>query len=217
MNLENRIAARRDKGKSTPRDEGPRTPGGTRAGRIGRPHTYVNRLRKERRWPDLDGIRRGQIYLADLDPVIGSEQGGVRPVLVVQNDRGNRCARTVIVAPLTGRARRGMPTHVALPASGGLRRVSTVMLEQVRTIDKTRLGDRMGAAAEQEMAKVDMAIRVSLGLDSSRGVIPLCGTCSCQFREAGYRLSALTPESTIGSPFAYCGSHAGRDYVIVGP
>ena len=112
-------------------------------------------------------IRRGDIYYADLRPVIGSEQGGVRPVLIIQNDTGNRYSPTVIAAAITsqtGKAR--LPTHIALPVNEncGLNRDSIILLEQVRTLDKKRLRERMGHVEEQVMEKVDTAIAVSFGL-----------------------------------------------------
>ena len=111
-------------------------------------------------------VKRGEIYYADLSPVVGSEQGGVRPVLIVQNDTGNRHSPTVIAAAITsqtGKAR--LPTHISLAAmSCGLPKDSVVLLEQVRTIDKRRLKERMGALDGQDMGKVDHAISVSFGL-----------------------------------------------------
>ena len=112
-------------------------------------------------------VHRGDIYYADLSPVVGSEQGGIRPVLIIQNDTGNRYSPTVIAAAITsqtGKAR--LPTHIALPVneSCGLNRDSIILLEQVRTLDKKRLRERMGHVEEQVMEKVDTAIAVSFGL-----------------------------------------------------
>lgn len=113
-------------------------------------------------------IKRGDIYYADLSPVVGSEQGGVRPVLIVQNDVGNRHSPTVIAAAITsqtGKAR--LPTHIELAAqSYGLSRDSVVLLEQIRTIDKKRLKERMGRVDDGMMDKIDTAIAVSFGLTS---------------------------------------------------
>jgi len=112
-------------------------------------------------------VKRGDIYYADLSPVVGSEQGGVRPVLIIQNDTGNRYSPTVIAAAITsqtGKAR--LPTHIDLPVtqSRGLSRDSVVLLEQVRTLDKKRLREKMGHVEESVMEKVDLAIAVSFGL-----------------------------------------------------
>jgi len=114
-------------------------------------------------------VRRGDIFYADLSPVVGSEQGGIRPVLIVQNDTGNRHSPTVIAAAITsqlGKAR--LPTHIEIPApSSGLSRDSVILLEQVRTLDKSRLRERMGKVDSATMNKVDSAIAVSLGLGPS--------------------------------------------------
>jgi len=111
-------------------------------------------------------VKRGDIYYADLSPVVGSEQGGMRPVLIAQNDTGNRHSPTVIAAAITsqiGKAR--LPTHIELSArSYGLSRDSVILLEQMRTIDKSRLRERMGKVDDAVMSKVDGAIAVSLGL-----------------------------------------------------
>ena len=111
-------------------------------------------------------VKRGDIYYADLSPVVGSEQGGMRPVLIVQNDTGNKHSPTVIAAAITsqtGKAR--LPTHIELNAqSVGLSRDSVILLEQIRTIDKSRLRERMGKLHENTMTKVDNAIAVSFGL-----------------------------------------------------
>ena len=114
----------------------------------------------------LSGVKRGDIYYADLSPVVGSEQGGMRPVLIVQNDTGNRHSPTVIAAAITsqmGKAK--LPTHLELEArSFGLTKDSVVLLEQIRTIDKKRLKEKMGRASPEFMQKVDNAIAVSFGL-----------------------------------------------------
>lgn len=115
---------------------------------------------------DHSVVKRGDIYYADLSPVVGSEQGGVRPVLIVQNDTGNRHSPTVIAAAITsqtGKAR--LPTHISVaPLSCGLPKESVILLEQVRTLDKRRLREKMGRLDDGVMRKVDTAIAVSLGL-----------------------------------------------------
>ena len=112
-------------------------------------------------------VKRGDIFYADLSPVVGSEQGGVRPVLIVQNDTGNRHSPTVIAAAITsqtGKAR--LPTHIEILAEKGygLHKDSVVLLEQVRTLDKKRLREHMGHVDEGLMNQVDSAIAVSFGL-----------------------------------------------------
>ena len=113
-----------------------------------------------------DSIKRGEVFYADLSPVVGSEQGGVRPVLIVQNDVGNQHSPTVIAAAITSsRSKAPLPTHIALQGGqSGLTRDSIVLLEQMRTIDKRRLREKMGAVDESLMRQVDEAISISLAL-----------------------------------------------------
>lgn len=111
-------------------------------------------------------VKRGDIYYADLSPVIGSEQGGVRPVLIIQNDIGNRYSPTVIAAAITSQQEKSnLPTHIKLNAGCGLAKDSIVLLEQVRTIDKQRLKEKMGALDVPSMNRVDKALSVSFGLN----------------------------------------------------
>lgn len=111
-------------------------------------------------------VRRGDIFYADLSPVVGSEQGGVRPVLIVQNDVGNKYSPTVIAAAITSRQQKAsIPTHIAINAEAtGLSKDSVVLLEQVRTIDKRRLKEKMGSIDSNSMAKVNEAISISFGI-----------------------------------------------------
>ena len=112
------------------------------------------------------GVRRGDIYYADLSPVVGSEQGGLRPVLIVQNNTGNKNSPTVIAAAITSQINKArLPTHIELGAkSYGLSKDSVVLLEQVRTLDKKRLKERMGQLDPKLMNRVNSAIAVSFGL-----------------------------------------------------
>ena len=116
-------------------------------------------------------IRRGDIYYADLSPVVGSEQGGVRPVLIVQNDVGNRYSPTVIAAAITSRTDKSkLPTHIEVFADKyGLARDSVILLEQIRTIDKKRLREKMGHLDDDVMNRVNNAITVSFGLVEETG------------------------------------------------
>lgn len=111
-------------------------------------------------------VKKGDLFFADLSPVVGSEQGGVRPVLVVQNDVGNKYSPTIIVAAVTSQTSKAkLPTHVELAATqGGLSKNSVVLLEQLRTIDKQRLKERIGALNEWQIPVVDEALGVSLGI-----------------------------------------------------
>ncbi|MBR3815944.1 MAG: type II toxin-antitoxin system PemK/MazF family toxin [Clostridia bacterium] len=112
-------------------------------------------------------IKRGEIYYADLSPVIGSEQGGVRPVLIVQNDIGNKYSPTVIAAAITSKQfKTSLPTHIKVNAHDcGLSKDSVVLLEQVRTLDKKRLKEKMGNLDKDDMFKIDKALSVSFGLN----------------------------------------------------
>jgi mRNA interferase MazF len=111
-------------------------------------------------------VKRGDVYFADLSPVVGSEQGGVRPVLVIQNDIGNRFSPTVIIAAITAQIQKAkLPTHVEIDAKRyGFERDSVILLEQIRTIDKQRLTDKITHLDDEMMEKVDEALQVSLGL-----------------------------------------------------
>ena len=112
-------------------------------------------------------IKRGELYYADLSPVVGSEQGGVRPVLVVQNDVGNKYSPTVIAAAVTSKINKAkLPTHIELPSNSyGLQKDSVILLEQIRTLDKRRLKERIGELNEFTMTRVDKAILISLGFE----------------------------------------------------
>ena len=117
-------------------------------------------------------VKRGDIYYADLSPVVGSEQGGVRPVLIVQNDTGNRYSPTVIAAAITSQTNKArLPTHIGLSAQNyGLPKDSVILLEQIRTLDKRRLRERMGRVDAEMMERVDAALAVSFGLQNTQFV-----------------------------------------------
>jgi len=116
----------------------------------------------------VDQIKRGELYYADLSPVVGSEQGGVRPVLVVQNDIGNKYSPTVIVVAITSRINKAkLPTHIEIEASTyGLEKDSVILLEQIRTLDKSRLQNKIGDLSSTMMKSVDKALLISLGFYS---------------------------------------------------
>lgn len=116
-------------------------------------------------------IKRGDIYYAELNPAIGSEQGGTRPVLIISNDIGNRHSPTVIVAAITSRVhtKAKLPTHTAIRDFEGLNKDSIILLEQIRTIDKKRLQEYIGMLSESEMARVDKALAISVSLNILKG------------------------------------------------
>ncbi|MCF2544627.1 type II toxin-antitoxin system PemK/MazF family toxin [Ligilactobacillus ruminis] len=119
-------------------------------------------------------VRRGDIFYADLSPVVGSEQGGLRPVVVIQNNIGNRFSPTIIVAAITSKiSKPKMPTHVAVKASEpgkrGLEKDSVILLEQLRTIDKQRLRDKICCLSKKKLGDVDHALQISVGLINIKG------------------------------------------------
>ena len=111
--------------------------------------------------------RRGDIYCADLDPVVGSEQGGIRPVIVIQNDTGNKHSPTLIVATVTTRIRKkeNMPTHLLIKDNPAFREASVVQLEQIRTIDKCRIDNYLGKVTPHEMVAIEKALSISLAME----------------------------------------------------
>jgi mRNA interferase MazF len=118
-------------------------------------------------------VKRGDIYYADLSPVVGSEQGGLRPVLIIQNDVGNRYSPTVIAAAITSRmGKTRLPTHIDIYADKvGLSKDSVILLEQVRTLDKQRLKEKMGHLDDRLMNEVNNAIAVSFGLTHEESTV----------------------------------------------
>ena len=140
----------------------------------------------------MNQVKRGDIYYADLSPVVGSEQGGVRPVLIIQNDVGNKYSPTVIAAAITSRmGKTKLPTHIEVYATrAGLARDSVVLLEQLRTLDKRRLKEKMGHLDENVMAEIDTAIAVSLGLSPHSA------------REHAVAVPVPTPAFTVTPPAA---------------
>ena len=111
--------------------------------------------------------RRGDIYFADLDPVVGSEQGGTRPVIVIQNDTGNKHSPTLIVATVTTRIRKkeNMPTHLLIKDNPAFREASVVQLEQIRTIDECRIDNYLGKVTPHEMVAIEKALSISLAME----------------------------------------------------
>jgi mRNA interferase MazF len=111
-------------------------------------------------------VKRGDIFYADLSPVVGSEQGGVRPVIIIQNDIGNKYSPTIIIAAITSQINKAkLPTHVEISSEEyGLNKDSVVLLEQIRTLDKKRLKEKIGHMTDSDMEKVDNALLISVGL-----------------------------------------------------
>ena len=130
---------------------------------------YLQKITWKRRLPKVNtnlDIKRGYLYYADLSPVVGSEQGGVRPVLIIQNDIGNKYSPTVIVAAITSQINKAkLPTHIEISAHEyGLNKDSVILLEQIRTIDKKRLREKIGTLDKNMMLKVDNRLQIRRGL-----------------------------------------------------
>jgi mRNA interferase MazF len=140
-------------------------------------------------------IKRGDIYYADLDPVVGSEQGDKRPVLVVQNDIGNKHSPTIVVTPITcNLQKKRLPTHVIIPQRSGLAVDSLALVEQIRTIDRIRLGEYIGRIGGKVQEKIDNALAVSVGIDEALSkktellTLCLCPRCESDFWDSGCAL-----------------------------
>lgn len=172
---------------------------------------------------------RGQIYLADLDPVVGSEQGGLRPVLIIQNNIGNEYSPTVIVAPITGKIKKPrLRVHVCMTDVDFLPQDSTALLEQIRVLDKSRFRNYMGRIQSEElMAKIDKAASISIGLyfqnkSGEKRSIPneiticLCPACVRQFYTSpNHIVKRVDPFQTKRSTCTYCDVREGYDYRII--
>lgn len=164
---------------------------------------------------------RGDMYYADLGKGIGSEQEGYRPVLIIQNDTGNRHSTTVIVASITSRtdAKPKLPTHYFINAEDGLVLPSVVLLEQLRTISKQRLEGYIGRLDEKHIRGVNHALAVSIGLISpapDRLHLCLCGTCADNFCGTGaYTLRRIDGEQTEKDICTYCNQRMGFDYEVI--
>ena len=166
-------------------------------------------------------IRRGEIYYVDFGTPIGSEQRGIHPALVIQNNVGNRYSPTVIVAPILGRPRRlYIPTHILIHDCTGLATYSMAILEQIRTVDKSRLQEYVGAVDERTLIMIDKALEISLGLGHPRSLtdeitLCLCPICVAQFynsKEHTIHRTDLT--QTAKELCAYCQVRYGYDYTI---
>ncbi len=126
--------------------------------------------RPKRQVNETEDYRRGKIYYADLSPSVGSEQGGIRPVIVVQNDKGNQYGPTIIIAPITSQInkRRDLPIHYYIRKVPGLKSPGVVLLEQIRTIDKKRVIKYLGQASKRQMNQLDKVLERSLGLKNHK-------------------------------------------------
>ena len=168
-------------------------------------------------------LHRGDIFFVNLNPVLGSEQGGTRPALVIQNDLGNQHSPTIIIAPISSQLKKQeLPTHVLLPDEIGLPEKSMVLLEQIRTIDRDRLGTYVSTADNETMAAINTAIRVSLGLVPPKPpqrpnglTLCLCPSCASYFYQSkDHFIRRVDPNAIIKEPCDYCRLRQGYDYTI---
>jgi mRNA interferase MazF len=165
-------------------------------------------------------ILRGDLYYANLDPVIGSEQGGSRPVLIVQHDKGNTSSPTVIVLPITSQNKPSLPTHVDLFGSCGLTDSSIALAEQFRTIDKSRLSSFIGSVTDLQLSAVDIAMLCALGIPVDKPALPddvvtLCSRCRQQYEDAEFQLRRISRENDPKDKCDYCNIHTGFDFEVV--
>lgn len=164
---------------------------------------------------------RGEMYYADLDENIGSEQNGYRPVLIIQNNIGNRHSPTVIIAAISSKvdAKARLPTHYLLKAENGLEFPSLVLLEQLRTIDKRRLEHYIGKLDEYHIRRINRALAISVGLIEEvpkNLIMCLCPTCANNFYGTGsYFLRRVNPKQEQRDICTYCGQNIGYDYEVV--
>lgn len=166
-------------------------------------------------------IQRGQIYCVDFGSQIGSEQSGIRPALVIQNNIGNRYSPTAIVTPITSRPKRlSMPTHILLSNCPGLPVQSMAMLEQIRTVDKIRLQAYIGTVDDRTMLMIDKALEISIGICRTHTfpneiILCLCPVCAAQFYNSNkYRIHRTNLNQITKELCAYCQVRYGYDYTI---
>ena len=162
-------------------------------------------------------VRRGEIYHADLNPVFGSEQGGYRPVLIIQNNRGNQHSPTVIVAAITSQPKTKLPTHVPINGISGLEKESFVLLEQIRTVDKRRLDDYVGRLNRDQMNRVEKALRTSMEIKKldKPVLMCLCPVCAKPFYNSKeHFIIRADRDQTIKETCMFCNVRQGYDYLI---
>lgn len=163
---------------------------------------------------------RGDMYYADLGRGIGSEQAGYRPVVIIQNNVGNKHSPTAIIASITSKTgvKAKLPTHYYIDAEDGLELPSIVLLEQLRTVDKRRLGNFIGHLSEKHICGINHALAVSIGLEElayPKHVLCLCSTCLKNYYNTGaYIVRRINPDTTEKDTCTYCNQRRGYDYSI---
>jgi mRNA interferase MazF len=164
-------------------------------------------------------VSRGDVYFLGSCPVIGSEQRGRRPVLVIQNNTGNEHSPTIIVAAITSERKTKLPTHLSLDGMAGLRSGSTALLEQLRTIDKSWLDRYMGTLGNVAMGMVDAALAISVGLRGkmrTHTVITLCPHCLSDYLDQGhFAVQRVRRNQSIKELCTKCSVHMGYDYKVI--
>ena len=161
-------------------------------------------------------MKRGEIYHADLNPVFGSEQGGYRPVLIIQNNRGNQHSPTVIVAAITSQPQTKLPTHVPINGIRGLEKEAFVLLEQIRTVDKRRLDDYVGRLNRDQMNRVEKALRTSMEIKKldKPVLMCLCPVCAKPFYNSKeHFIIRADRDQTIKETCMFCNVRQGDDYL----
>lgn len=164
-------------------------------------------------------IKRGDILYAELDPVVGSEQGGKRPVLIIQNDTGNKYSPTVIVAAITSKGKVDLPTHLPLSGINGLEPNSVLLLEQMRTVDKQRLGEYIAYLGLAAMRLVDASLIISLGIKRTPEramTMSLCRFCVQSFSDSEcYSLRRVDREQLVKEKCTICNTRNGFDFEVL--
>lgn len=165
-------------------------------------------------------IKKGDIYIAEFDIGVGSEQNGERPVIVLQNDKGNLNSSTTIVAAITSKDKKDwLPTHIKLPDNCGLALPSTAILEQIRTIDRVRLVAFVGTIKRQDMKEIDRALAISLAIPTRYRhsmLLTLCPTCRRNFEETPNKVVIKADyEQKYKDTCCFCNTRNGYDYVVM--
>ena len=165
-------------------------------------------------------ITRGDLYYANLDPVVGSEQGGLRPVLIVQSNKGNKTSPTLTVLPITSQNKPALPTHVSLFGACGLSDGSIALAEQLRTIDKSRLGRYIGSVNSLQLSVVDFALLKTLGISAKKPApksktTTLCSTCKQQYNNIDdYCIKRISNDRDPKEKCDFCNIRTGFDYEV---
>ena len=166
---------------------------------------------------EIHVMQRGEIYHADLNPVFGSEQGGYRPVLIIQNNRGNQYSPTVIIAAITSKPKTKLPTHIPIKGIKGLEKDSFVLLEQIRTVDKRRLDNYIGKLNREQMIRIDKGLRTSMALKKLDKpiLLCLCPVCAKPFYSSKeHFIVRKNRYQKIKETCMFCNVRQGYDYLI---